>query len=679
MAAFTSNATGNWSASGQTTWAEAGVPGNGDTVTIATGHTITVDANTTVGNSPAAGNTVLTINGALVVSASVTLTVRGDTSITTAKTITVNAGGTWKFDATAAAAPTTTFYKVLLNGSGTFAANGSSGTRCTITSDVTGGAATGYFTRVSSSSGLVTIAYTDCTNLGNSSTTVKYSFSLWPGSAQTVSFDNCAFSNCGGIYIESLAATGILTITNNAFTSSPTSARYALNVQQTAPTTGTRTITGNVIDRPVVFGTPAGMTVTNNVIYSVDTTYAPLTLTAGAAPADFSGNLIYADAHADVMALNSLGTYANNYFISNRTTNPHFVGGTTASAGTVTLEGNIFEHLGTDGTGDCILPQAAAGVASTWDVKQNIVLPNAGGVTSGALLTYLRANTASLTISITRNTYFMGAQGVKIWEGGYTRTGLLSRFANNLAWDTSERGFLLYHSDAATQESEFTGTADAGSDADTLVDAANTFPDFTTLGTWYLKMTSGANNGLSRLVSGWTSASTISCSAFPNVISAGDTFALIPIDIGDPADLDYNGAWNHDPTTTLYDGAGLNAAAATGGYHMLAVSAALGVHDVNADPDFVDSARDLAAWDTALGGAGTAANALTELRKRNSAGYDTDYNVAALVAWVKEGFGPTNSLLRAAGDPGDGSPDIGAVDYAGPTGSPWYYFAQMEA
>lgn len=52
-AAFTSKASGNWSASGQTTWNQSGVPGSGDTVTIQAGHTVHVDANTTVGASGA--------------------------------------------------------------------------------------------------------------------------------------------------------------------------------------------------------------------------------------------------------------------------------------------------------------------------------------------------------------------------------------------------------------------------------------------------------------------------------------------------------------------------------------------------------------------------------------------------------------------------------------------------
>jgi hypothetical protein len=43
MGAFTSKASGNWTATGQTTWNEVGAPGANDTVSIATGHNITLD------------------------------------------------------------------------------------------------------------------------------------------------------------------------------------------------------------------------------------------------------------------------------------------------------------------------------------------------------------------------------------------------------------------------------------------------------------------------------------------------------------------------------------------------------------------------------------------------------------------------------------------------------------
>jgi len=45
MAAFTSKATGDWNAAGQTTWNEVGTPGAGDTATIQNTHTVTLAQN----------------------------------------------------------------------------------------------------------------------------------------------------------------------------------------------------------------------------------------------------------------------------------------------------------------------------------------------------------------------------------------------------------------------------------------------------------------------------------------------------------------------------------------------------------------------------------------------------------------------------------------------------------
>ena len=76
MAAFTSKASGNWSAAGQTTWNESGVPLLGDTATINSPHVVTVDVNFSVGDG---SSTVLTIasGGELIVSDSRLLVVKG--------------------------------------------------------------------------------------------------------------------------------------------------------------------------------------------------------------------------------------------------------------------------------------------------------------------------------------------------------------------------------------------------------------------------------------------------------------------------------------------------------------------------------------------------------------------------------------------------------------------------
>ena len=115
----------------------------------------------------------------------------------------------------------------------------------------------------------------------------------------------------------------------------------------------------------------------------------------------------------------------------------------------------------------------------------------------------------------------------------------------------------------------------------------------------------------------------------------------------DATKWDYNAVWH---PRTGSDGAGYNSISAG----TIFSSGSPGAHDVlvTADP-FVDSTRNLATWDAALGGAGTSANALTELAKRNDrSGYNTAYAIADLVTWVKAGFAVTDASLLNAGHDG---------------------------
>lgn len=94
MAAFTSKATGNWSAGGQTTWNEAGVPGMGDNVTVQSPHTVTVDITLSAGD---ASDLALSINsgGTLTVADNVTLWLSG--SIDNAGNINIGDGSAIEF------------------------------------------------------------------------------------------------------------------------------------------------------------------------------------------------------------------------------------------------------------------------------------------------------------------------------------------------------------------------------------------------------------------------------------------------------------------------------------------------------------------------------------------------------------------------------------------------------
>ncbi len=72
-----------------------------------------------------------------------------------------------------------------------------------------------------------------------------------------------------------------------------------------------------------------------------------------------------------------------------------------------------------------------------------------------------------------------------------------------------------------------TGTADAGSDADTMVDAARTEDD--KYFDWgYLEMTSGNNDGKKRVVKAYTTGNVELLRSFPNAIAAGDTYTMYP-------------------------------------------------------------------------------------------------------------------------------------------------------
>lgn len=86
-----------------------------------------------------------------------------------------------------------------------------------------------------------------------------------------------------------------------------------------------------------------------------------------------------------------------------------------------------------------------------------------------------------------------------------------------------------------------------------------------------------------------------------------------------------------------------------------------GLNDVDVDPQFFDRERDLARWDLVLGGPGTVAHAVQELRRRNDpTSYNPAYTVQSLRDFIRTGFAPTNPLLLNAGHDGV---TIGAVPH----------------
>jgi hypothetical protein len=98
-----------------------------------------------------------------------------------------------------------------------------------------------------------------------------------------------------------------------------------------------------------------------------------------------------------------------------------------------------------------------------------------------------------------------------------------------------------------------------------------------------------------------------------------------------------------------------------------------GTHDViGSAPGFVDGTRNIRTWDLSLGGPGTVAHAVSELRLRNDTTglYNGAYTIGALITYVKAGFVPTNTQYRAAHDATVGG-WMGAIagGTTGPTGA----------
>ncbi len=119
------------------------------------------------------------------------------------------------------------------------------------------------------------------------------------------------------------------------------------------------------------------------------------------------------------------------------------------------------------------------------------------------------------------------------------------------------------------------------------------------------------------------------------------------------ADADYNCGWRQA------NGSNYIAGQTGKGYDLLKLGGdlAIGRHDIDdADPQLIDPWRTPLTWSTSLGGNGTMTDAMDRLVPNGTA------SIQDLLDYIREGMRPKNPALKGAGDPADGSPDIGAVD-----------------
>lgn len=655
MAAYTSSQAGNWSNSA--TWGGAGVPGNGDTATV--NHAVTVDANTIVGTSGAAGTAVVTLGagGGVTIATGVAFIVRGDfTGGAAGATLVLNAGATYTFDSSLATG--TPVYKITATVSNfKLTASGTSGSRCAINKAV--GSGNGVIHYNFTTDFTVDLNYTDLSSLSDGT----YSIYASVPSAKTLNLDHCIFTSCARVQYGGVAG-GNVTYTNNSHKT--TVGSYCIRPYISAAATGSRTFTGNIFDKQFLSDQNThGFTIENNYFGDV------VTLTGGTT-ISFKNNITASNA-ANIVSLNALGTYQDNYFVASVASNPHyFVINNPPAGGTFTFDGNIYESTVNTDTGDCVLPNADPfTVPVTINVIRDIVIPVPDGRASGSPLTVAR-RPDNLTVSLKNCTYAMGgtgseSRGAVLHEYGgsnaYGRTGIVSAFRNNIAWDsTAGRGWKAHLTGNWNADS---GTSSGTNGVNTLNDTAKAWTAsiwIANSSTFRVRITGGTGSGQVRTITANTATQLTVDTNWTVTPDATSTYIIFLINEF-ATNPDYNCGFNHTQGN-IYDETGVLASASGNGYDKYAITGGVvpGAHDVNADPQFADSARNIAKWDLSLGGPGTSANALTELQKRNDiSGYNSAYTELALSAYVKNGFAPKNTALKGAGSPTDGSPDIGAV------------------
>jgi hypothetical protein len=439
---YVSNASGNWTDS--TKWTPNGVPGTGDDVTIATGHTITVTGAQEIGTSPAIGNVELTIEtgASLVIGTNASLRVRCDVEVQGNGTIVSNAGSTFTFDSTLAASPSTTNYVVTLgdtNGGGAnWDINGTSSARVTITSNILG--APGYIDDGGfTAAGLINAEYADFVRLGTAAIeAIKTSAT----GTSVFRLNNCTVNTCGKISrTYNIGADATYEISSTRFLNGIDAGGEAIVLSTGAPLgAGTRLISRSVLSGQLSMLPGEDFTVEDTVILG------PVSTSAGDWDT-FEGNFIRFTS-SNPGPMNSAGDMTDCYFYYDNPTewNPHFVqplGGGVDQA----FDGLIFDmncNVNSPAQeGDCYTFATPGSGPCTATITRNIAVIGPSNKTVGTMFTML--GNANTYVIAEHNTCYAGGQGAAIGETYAGHTGMVTSFKSNLVFSvTPNNGYKLY-------------------------------------------------------------------------------------------------------------------------------------------------------------------------------------------------------------------------------------------
>ncbi len=633
MAAFTASVTGNWS--NTATWGGSGPPGAGDTVTINSGITVTVDAAActasvlAVGSDPggAVGSGTPAIAWAtgpsaqakLVINANLTLRLKGDLSTfgkhvpadnTTAAAITLNQGASLIFDPPSAGTYVWKWKDGLLvttlgaTNTGIWP-DTSAGNHCIIKTDLARGGNAAYYVADGTSFGgspwgmLTSIAFTDFVNFGNST---NWGFASWQANSgvaitTAISISHCTFTACSYNISPQTSVDPAITFTFNIFASSTVFASFlgdanvCAAIRPGVQVSATRTFDNCSFDAAVAM-TASGNTPFTNCFFNngiiVNGTW---TVPSDAA---FNNNFLVVTTNGGTAP----GDMRDCFFYGNGS-NTHFIN----VAVTATLTGLVFEPGPLVTAGDSILPPNA-----TFHLYKCFSIAGGSGTGIQDIVQSLSASGLAMTAE-----HCLGVATTGLFFTGETSNSFTGEFV-------ALRSNICYNAVSNTARIGFDQSVTKGTDALTLAD--------------------------------------------------------------------YNAV--HNPKTSTIKANGVAGTAAIG-YEGFTVTAAgaggvggtntqVGLHDFNADPQFFDPAlRNLEQWSTSVGGAGTIADGLARLAANPAL-------ISAMIIWVRAGYAPTNVTFRGASYPGDPSttdangnpwaggatPDVGPMAFVSPF-SPWIF------
>lgn len=390
MATITSTATGNWSAGG--TWVGGVAPGNGDLAIIASGHTITVDANTIVGDSPASGGATRAITFAgvtskLIVAAGIQLTLRGNAVMlgdgTSREQWVMEAGSILEIDASQAASPSSQTYLIFFGANTTsrniFRCNGTLANPVTVRSNAGGGNgrfATGGFSNL----GDVDATFTLFQRLGNAS---NPPFLSQPAGASTAifRFHDCVFDACGRISATVTADASATYGFRRVTFKNTVHATDCMTLGAGATTAGSY-IDDCSFDKIVRLSTGSGWSISG----TDGTVFATGWAISGTTALTAMNKFLHMGTNG-VPAAHPSGTLEDAVFWQPTGDNPHHVG---PSGNTALVYRRIwFGYDGTAENGDCINLQPAT--ARTVLVEYCVRGANASGTQAGKLLSLLGA------------------------------------------------------------------------------------------------------------------------------------------------------------------------------------------------------------------------------------------------------------------------------------------------